>query len=175
MTTTTATEPMLTFVADQECPATPEQVYAVLADLSTHVAWAGRDTGKHDGLFALESDVTTAEVGTTWTSSGGLRPDRNVFHDRSVVVEARPGEVLAFSAEARLDRWKKPEWQARFEHRYELVPSGSGTRVHYTCEVRPQNYRPYWLHPLMRPVTKRFMKRILLKPHLGNLAARVAA
>ena len=174
--TTTATAPLLTFVADQDCAATPDAVYEVLATPSTHVSWAGRDTtAKGDGLFALEADQGLAEVGTVFSSSGGPRPDRNVFHDRSVVTEAQPGRVFAFETDAHLDRGKKDEWHARFSHRYELVPTEQGTAVHYTCEVRPQNYRPYFLHPLMRPASKRFMERSMMRPHLANLARLVAS
>ena len=174
MTTTTGTAPLLTFVADQDCPASPEAVYEVLATPNTHLSWAGRDSYKHDGLFELQAESGLAHVGSVFTSSGGKRPDRDVFHDRSVVTEARPGEVFAFRTEARMDRGNKPEWHAEFEHRYELVRADGGTRVHYTCAVRPQNYRPYWLHPLMRPVTKALMTRIMMQPHLGNLAKVVA-
>ena len=173
-TTATATAPILTFVADQDCPASPDLVYALVASPSRHPSWAGRDTAKHDGLLTLDAPEGIADVGTSWTSTGGLKAEGDVFHDRSVVTEALPGRVFAFSTEARLDRRKKPEWQARFEHRYELTPSGAGTRVHYTCEVRPQNYRPYGLHPVMRPVTKRLMKRIMIDPHLANLATTAA-
>jgi uncharacterized protein YndB with AHSA1/START domain len=171
MTTATAAAPTLTFVADQECPAPPEAVYELVASPALHPSWAGRDTAKKDGILTLDAREGVAAVGDSWTSTGGLAPDGDVFHDRSVVTEARPAQVFAFTTEARLDRRKKPEWHARFEHRYELVPSGTGTRVHYTCEVRPQNYRPYWLHPVMRPLTRRVMKRIMIDPHLGNLAS----
>ena len=169
------TDPILTFVTDHDLPAPPATVYDVLATLTKHLAWAGRDTGKHDGIFELEADEGLAAVGSRFTSRGGPTPGGvNEFHDESVVTEARAGEVFAFSTTSRMDRGRKPEWHARFEHRYELTPTSAGTRVHYTCEVRPQNYRPYWLHPLMRPVTKRLMVKIMMSPHLDNLAKLVA-
>jgi hypothetical protein len=92
-----------------------------------------------------------------------------------VVTDAQPGLAFAFSTHTRMDRGRKPEWQARFEHRYELTPSETGTRLRYTCEVYPQNYRPYWLHPIMRPVTRRFMVASMMRPHLDNLARLVAS
>jgi hypothetical protein len=173
--TTVETKPILTFVTDHDCPAPPEVVYDVIATPSTHLSWAGRESGKHDGIFALEAHDGRADVGSTFTSRGGKDPNGvNEFHDRSVVTEARVAEVFAFSTSSRLDRGRKPEWHARFEHRYELTPAPGGTHVHYTCEVRPQNYRPYWLHPLMRPLTKRLMVKIMMRPHLDNLAKLVA-
>jgi hypothetical protein len=42
------------------------------------------------------------------------------------------------------------------------------------CEAYPQNYRPYWLHPLMRPMTRLMVQRMMGK-HLENLARTVEA
>ena len=41
--------------------------------------------------------------------------------------------------------------------------------ISYTCEVRPQNYIPYWLTPLMRPMTRKMVPRSMTR-HLRNLA-----
>ena len=167
-------EPILTFVADQPCPAEPDEVYALIATPSTHLQWAGRDAGKADGLFELHAEEGQAEVGSVFTSSGGKTRGAMTFHDRSVVTDAEPGRLFAFATESRLPRPRRPEWRARFVHRYELSRTDDGTLVHYTCQVWPVNYRPYWLHPLMRPVTKRLMRAIMMQPHLENLARLVA-
>jgi uncharacterized protein YndB with AHSA1/START domain len=175
-TTTTLATPILTFVCDQEVAATPDAVYAALATPSTHLEWAGRATGKADGLFELDTDPGEAQVGSVFTSRGGANEKKGmVFHDRSVVSEAQPGRVFAFRTDSHLARPHRPDWEAKFVHRYELSPSESGTRVHYTCEVYPQTYRPIWLHPLMRPVTKRLMRAIMIRPHLENLDRLVTA
>jgi hypothetical protein len=83
--------------------------------------------------------------------------------------EAAPSTAFAFTTEAKLVRKHRPTWEARFLHRYELEPDGSGSVVTYTCEVYPLNYRPYWLHPLMRPATGVMVPRAMRK-NLENLA-----
>jgi hypothetical protein len=41
--------------------------------------------------------------------------------------------------------------------------------VSYTCEVRPQNYVPYWLRPGIRVVTRPIVQRAMRR-NLENLA-----
>jgi hypothetical protein len=81
------------------------------------------------------------------------------FHHRSVVTELSAPRVFAFTTASRLVRKHRPAWEARFEHRYEVASEPGGSRVEYTCDVYPPNYRPYWLHPLMRPATRVMVPR----------------
>jgi hypothetical protein len=60
-------------------------------------------------------------------------------------------------------------WHARFGLRYALGRFGDGTAVSYTCEVRPQNYVPYWLKPGIRPLTRVVVQRAMRR-NLANLA-----
>jgi len=165
------TKPILTFEASVTSTATPEDVYAVLADPSTHARWAGEDASDQGfAIIELEAPRGLAKAGTTFTSVGANGKSRKmIFHDRNVVTEAIAPHRFAFETESRLVRPHRPTWEAKFVHRYDVVKDGAGTRIDYTCQVFPQNYRPFWLHPLVRPATERFMP-VLMRKNMSNLA-----
>ena len=100
-------------------------------------------------------------------SSNGANGN-GTFHDRSTVVQAERVTRFGFDTEATLERRHGATWHARFGHRYALGRSGDGTVVSYTCEVRPQNFVPYWLKPGIRPVTRVIVQR-LMRRNLANL------
>jgi hypothetical protein len=170
------TTPIITFRSSVGSSAPPAAVYEVLADLRTHLDWAGRQAReKSFRLLDLQAPAGLASVGTTFGSTGANSKDgSSTFHDRSTVIEARTGSALAFETASRLDRKRRPTWACRFVHRYAIEPDGAGSRISYTCEVYPQNYRPYWLHPLMRPLTRGSVQHVVHR-HLGNLARTVEA
>jgi len=165
-------KPIVTFKTSVTSRATPEEVYAVLADPSTHAQWAGKDApNPRFAILDLEAPKGTAKTGTTFTSTGANGKEaKMVFHDRNVVTEAIAPHRFAFETASRLVRPHRPAWEAKFVHRYDIVKDGTGARVDYTCQVFPQNYRPYWLHPLMRPVT-RFMVPKFITKNMKNLAS----
>jgi hypothetical protein len=168
---TPETEHMLRFAASVTTTASPDAVYAVLADVRTHLDWAGTQApNKSFRLLTLEGPPGPATAGTEFTSTGAAsRSGKDMFHDRSTVTEAVPGRVFAFGTDARLDRAHGETWHTHFEHRYELRADAGGTRVDYTCDVVRGSYRPYWLHPLARPLT-RTMVTGMIRKHLANLA-----
>jgi uncharacterized protein YndB with AHSA1/START domain len=160
---------LLTFAASVTSAASPAEVYAVLADLGTHLEWAGKQaTDKNLRLLTLTAPPGQAAVGTEFSSTGPAG-HKDTFHDHSVVTEVVPGRAIAFRTTARLERGNGRTWRTHFTHRYELEPDGTGTRIGYTCDVVRGNYRPYWLHPLLRRVTRRLMTRSMRK-NLENLA-----
>ncbi len=162
---------IITFQATVHSQASPRQVYDVLADLRTHLEWAGEEAPDEAfRLLTLEAPGGAASGGTKFTSTGASsKSGAMTFHDRSTVTEATAPTTFAFQTDSRLARKHRPTWHARFVHRYTLTPDGSGTSVHYTCAVYPQNYRPYWLHPLVRPVTQRMVSRSIRR-NMENLA-----
>jgi hypothetical protein len=163
------TQHMITFATSVKSAASPEALYRVLADLRTHVEWAGRQApDKNLRLLTLEAPPGSATVGTEFSSTGSAG-DKDTFHDHSVVSEAVPGRVFAFGTEARLDRRNGKTWRTHFTHRYEITSDGTGSRVSYTGEALRGNYRPYWLHPLLRPMTRLMVTRSMGK-NLRNLA-----
>jgi hypothetical protein len=164
-------KPIVTFKASVTSKATPKEVYAVLADPSTHATWAGSEAPDQGfAIIDLEAPKGAATTGTTFTSRGANGKKRKmIFHDRNTVTEAIAPHRFAFETQARLVRPHRPAWESRFVHRYNLVKDGAGTRVDYTCEVFPQNYRPFWLHPLIRPATRLVIPKSITK-NMANLA-----
>ena len=163
--------PIITFAASVRSAAAPAAVYALLANPTTHLEWAGeqaRDKGFR--LLTLDAAGEPTAVGTTFTSTGaGGKGSAMTFHDTSTVTEVTPPTAFAFDTDAELVRKHRPAWHGRFVHRYALEPEGSGTVVTYTCQVYPLNYRPFWLHPLFRPATARMVPRAMRK-NMENLA-----
>lgn len=163
--------PIITFAATVRSAAVPAVVYALLATPATHLEWAGDQApNKAFRLLTLDAAAERATIGTRFVSTGaGDKRGAMTFHDRSTVTEATPSTAFAFTTDAELVRKHRPTWKARFVHRYELDHEGAGTVVAYTCEVYPLNYRPYWLHPLVRPATGMMVPRVMRK-NMQNLA-----
>ena len=164
-------EPIITFSATVRSEAAPAAVYALLASPATHLQWAGKQApDKAFRLLTLDAGAGPAAVGSTFVSTGaGDKSGSMTFHDTSTVAEATPSTAFAFETDAELVRKRRPAWHARFVHRYALQPAGTGTVVTYTCQVYPLNYRPYWLHPLVRPMTGRMIPRAMRR-NMENLA-----
>jgi Polyketide cyclase / dehydrase and lipid transport len=164
--------PLISFAVSVHVNASPEITFGVLADLRTHLEWSGKQAPNDSfKLLALEAPPQAARIGTTFSSTGANGMGMT-FHDRSVVTEATAPTVLAFRTQSELTRKHRPTWQARFEHRYEVSRDGDGSRVDYRGDVYPANYRPFWLHPLMRPMTRILVPRMMVK-NMRQLAMMV--
>jgi len=162
------TAPILTFRVSIPSKASPEAIYDVLSDLRTHLEWAGeRSPDKGFRLLTMDAPSRSATVGNQFSSSGANV--NGTFHDRSTVVQAERGTRFGFDTESTLERKHGKTWHSRFGHRYTLERSSDGAVVSYTCEVRPQNYVPYWLKPGMRAVTRVIVQRAMRR-NMGNLA-----
>jgi hypothetical protein len=151
-----------------DCQAPPPVVFGVLVDLRAHLTWSGeRATDEGNKLLSLDAPAGIAAVGTEFTSTGTA--GRDTFHDRSIVTEVSSPELLTIETRSRLERRRRPPWEARFIHRYDVTPNGSGSTITFTEHVVDGNYVPYWLHPLVRPVFRIFVTRAD-RQQLGNLA-----
>jgi Polyketide cyclase / dehydrase and lipid transport len=117
----------------RESRASAEQVFDVLADLRTHLLWAGERQKGTTRLLTLEAPEGPASVGTEFTTTGA--DPMGGFTDRSVVTEATRPSAFEFVTEARLvtKRGKVADWTN--VHRYELIPSASGCRITYTIRI----------------------------------------
>jgi hypothetical protein len=167
MTTNSTAEPasptpIATFSASVHVDASPEVTFAVLAAPRTHLQWAGAQAP--DGnfrLLSLDAPDGVGQVGTVFTSTG-VNGKGKAARDRSTVTQAS-APVFAFGTESELVRKRRPIWRGRFDHRYEVSADGSGSRIDYTAKVFAGNYRPYWLHPFMRPMTRIMVSRMMIR------------
>lgn len=148
--------------------APPEVVYDVVADLRSHLDYLGeRAETPTYRLLTLESATGPASVGASFTSTGAN--GNGTFHDVSVVTEATRPARFEFETDSRLERTRGRTWEVHFRHRYDIEADGTGSTIRYTDTVTRVNYVPYWLHPLMRPLTRRYIDRADTK-QMGNLA-----
>ncbi len=113
--------------------ATAEAVFAVLADLGSHMVWAGERQGKRTRLLTIDAPPGPAVVGTEFHSTGS--DPMGTFSDRSVVTEAIPGKVFEFVTEARLTTRKGSASDWTNVERYELEPTTGGCRIVSTSRV----------------------------------------
>ncbi len=130
---TTWRNPVLRF--EGACHAPAEAVYDLLADLPSHLDWAGQRQGETTRLLTMEAPPGPAGVGTEFSTTGS---DGTVarWTDRSVVTEATRPEVFEFVTEGR--RQGKPgkrPWLFTAVHRYSIAPGPEGCRVTYTEEM----------------------------------------
>lgn len=114
--------------------APAETIYGLLADIRTHLEWAGTMQPKENfRLLTIEAPEGQALVGTEFRSTGADAMGR--FDDSSVVTEASRPSLFEFVTEARLStkKGKVVEWTN--VHRYELTALGSGCRVAYSLRT----------------------------------------
>lgn len=113
--------------------ASVESVYDLLADVRSHLVWAGERQKKKTRLLTIEGPGGPASVGTEFTTTGADPIGR--FTDRSVVTEASRPSVFEFVTEAHLvtKRGKIADWTN--VHRYELAAAPEGCRIAYTIRI----------------------------------------
>jgi hypothetical protein len=92
--------PVIRFAA--ACTAPAEVVYDQLADLASHLEWAGATQSEITRLLTLDAPSGPATVGVEFFTTG---TDGRVarWTDRSVVTEATRPEVFEFVTQARRD------------------------------------------------------------------------
>src|SRR5919106_313993 len=125
--------PVLRF--EGSCRAPAEVVYDLLADLQSHLEWAGQRQLETTRLLTLAAPPGPAGVGVEFHTTGS---DGKLarWSDRSVVTEATRPEVFEFVTDGR--RQGKPgsrPWLATAVHRYEIAREGGGCRVTYTEDL----------------------------------------
>ena len=113
--------------------ADPQTVYDLLADLPSHLVWAGERQAKKTRLLTLDAPAGPAVVGTEWRSTGS--DPMGTFSDRSVVTGATPGKAFEFVTEAHLTtkNGRSSEWTN--VERYDLEPTAEGCRIVSTSRV----------------------------------------
>jgi len=120
--------------ASATCRAPAEAVYDLLADLRSHLVWAGQRQKKNTRLVALDAPEGPTVVGTEFRTEGADPMGR--FTDASVVTEADRPRVFEFVTEAHLATKKGRGVDWTNVHRYELSPQGPrGCRIDYRIRI----------------------------------------
>jgi hypothetical protein len=154
--------PVLRF--EGSCRAPAEVVYDLLADLPSHLDWAGRRQRETTRLLTLTAPPAPAGVGAEFLSTGS---DGKVarWSDRSVVTEATRPAVFEFVTEGRRqgEPGRRP-WLATAVHRYVIEPEAGGCRVTYTevltrLDGAPWIMRAPGLSRIVFRVSARYMRR----------------
>jgi uncharacterized protein YndB with AHSA1/START domain len=118
---------------ERDTSAPVEAVWDLVADLRTHARWAGDMQKPRTRLLSIDAPSGVAAVGTEFTTSGADPMGR--FTDRSVVTEATRPSTFEFVTEASLETKKGARSDWTVVHRYDLTPSGTGTRIVYTIRI----------------------------------------
>jgi len=95
---------------------------------------------------------------------------RSRWEDQNEVIEARPPEVLEFHTDG-LVVWRSGKrTEAHYEHRYEIEPDGTGSRVAYRLRQTAIANPPLRMRlPLMRTLTHRVMIPRFCRRGFANL------
>jgi hypothetical protein len=156
--------------------ASPEQVFDLLTNLSSHLEFNGNDQAPNFRLLTLESEQGLATVGSTFTSTGSIPFTRRRWADVSTVTEASRPRVFAFRTEATVPFEDGTRMEATLLHRYELTPAANGCRIDYTVEqtrLEHGMWRLSW--PVMRSVMWRVGIPMMARRGLRALARRAEA
>jgi hypothetical protein len=154
--------PVLRF--EGSCRAPAEVVYDLLADLESHLEWAGRRQGETTRLLTLAAPPGPAGVGVEFLSTGS---DGKVarWSDRSVVTEATRPKVFEFVTDGRRQGTSaRRPWLCTAVHRYVIAPKAGGCQVTYTEDLTRLDGAPWMLRApgvsrLVFRVSARYMRR----------------
>ncbi|HET9672853.1 MAG TPA: SRPBCC family protein [Actinomycetota bacterium] len=113
--------------------ASAATVYDVVADLRSHLDWAGERQKRSSRLLSIEAPEGPAAVGTEFHTTGA--DPMGTFADRSVVTEATAPSAFEFVTDARLTTKKGAVVDWTNVHRHELEPDGEGCRIAYTIRI----------------------------------------
>jgi len=122
-------------------------------------------------LMSLDAPPGAAVKGTRFDSTGAIPMSGLRWHDESVVTEATRAAVFEFVTDAHAG-----PTTARYRHRYEISPSGSGSRVTYTM-TQESIERPMWRLglPVVRTMSWRFAIPMYAGRGFHNLLAAATA
>jgi hypothetical protein len=113
--------------------APAEAVYDVLADIGSHLRWAGEMQKEKNHLLSIDGPEGPAVVGTEFTSTG-LAPEGR-YSDRSVVTEATRPSVFEFVTEARVVTKRGKRAALTIVSRYEIATADEGVRISSTVRT----------------------------------------
>ena len=142
-----------------EIAADPDRVFAHLADFRSHLRWES----VRDGAGLVELEVLTGrptETGTRFRSTG--KDGSFVMRDESIVTVFEPARRLRYETVS-----KAAGAVILWRHKYEIEPTGAGTRVKYAIDGTPRNIVGWVLWPIV--LTSRARGSKLVATTLGRL------
>jgi Polyketide cyclase / dehydrase and lipid transport len=152
--------------------APADAVYDTLADIGTHVRWAGEMQKPRNHLLTVDAPAGPAMVGSEFTSTGVAPEGR--YADRSVVTEATRSSVFEFVTEAHLVTKKGKTADLTNVSRYEITPTAGGSRVSSTIRTVRASALPGVLGllnvGLLAPILRKDSEA-MVRRGLENLAA----
>jgi len=135
------------------CAAQPAAVYDLLADLRSHLRWAGTEQSGDFRLLSMDAPAGPAVAGTVFATTGTIPMLGMRWEDRSTVTVADRPSTFEFTTEARAGHGDKA-MSARYVHRYEIAQTQAGCSVTYTMTQEQIN------NPFLRlalPVMRQMM------------------
>ena len=159
----------------RSCSASPEVVYDFLADLSTHLTWAGTEQTSDFRLLTLEAPPGPASAGTTFTSTGTIPMSSHRWQDRSKVTIAERPTTFEFVTTATA-RGARRTMEGTFRHRYEIEATPGGSEVSYAMtQLEMSNPWPRLGVPVVKELSWRFAIPFMAGRGFRNLLARAEA
>lgn len=113
--------------------APAEAVYDVLADIASHLRWAGEMQKEKNHLLTIEAPDGPAMVGTEFGSTGVAPEGR--YTDRSVVTEASRPSLFEFVTQAHVVTKRGKGAELTNVIRYEITPTSDGCRISSTVRT----------------------------------------
>jgi hypothetical protein len=110
-----------------ESRASAEAVYDVLADISSHLRWAGQMQREKNHLLTVDAPDAPAVVGTEFSSTGVAPEGR--YADSSVVTEASRPSLFEFVTRAHVVTRRGQSAELTNVTRYEITPTSEGCRI----------------------------------------------
>jgi len=139
--------------------APPEVVFDLLADLRSHLEWAGKRQYKMFHLLSVDAGPEPAEVGSVFTSTGNIPmtpASKGHWENTTTVTKAVRPSLFETRTEGRIPWSKGVAGEGTFDNRFEITPDGTGSRVVYRAHQLRFLNPPWGLrYPLMREVTYR--------------------
>lgn len=128
-------------------PASPERVFAEVADLTRHPAWAANP------LAITAVDATPLGVGKHYQSAATVNGLK--FNAQLQITIYEPTTRFGF---------RGTDSTGDFEHLFTFAPHGDGTRVtrHITFDLTPSQWVMYWLlyYPVRLPAAQKALARL---------------
>jgi hypothetical protein len=155
----------------EETSASPETVYDLLADLSTHIEWGGSwHPSRTQRLQSMQAPEGPATVGVEFWSVGTTTAGS--WHDRSTVTAATRPEVFEFVTDGILrDREDNDRMLLKAVHRYELTPSENGAVITYLLSASLTVQAPPGdMHPRLPAVIFNLLVPTVIERGTKNLA-----